>query len=156
MWQDRPWSQQLWAKLYRFVRARVPNPHEAEELTQETYLRALRGGAAGEPPYPYLVAIAGNLVRDRWRRRAVRGQAVPLADHLPDGADGPEVLAWVADLMDRLPPEYRHVLELRIVQGYSRTETAARMHRSEAAVRGLQYRALQMLRDLMQDGGAAR
>ena len=50
--------------------------------------------------------------------------------------------------MNQLPAQYRQVLELRIIDGYSRKETAERMERSEDAIRGLQYRALQALRDL--------
>lgn len=51
--------------------------------------------------------------------------------------------------MSQLPEQYRQVLELRIVEGYSRQEVAERMGRSEDAIRGLQYRALQTLRDLI-------
>lgn len=67
--------------------------------------------------------------------------------------------ALIQELMEQLPPDYRQAIDLRIIQGYSRKETATFMGRSEDAIRGLQYRALQALRDLMrnneQKGGAS-
>ncbi|MDP4160504.1 MAG: sigma-70 family RNA polymerase sigma factor, partial [Bacillota bacterium] len=53
------------------------------------------------------------------------------------------------EFLNKLPLDQRFVLQLRIVEGYSRRETAKRMGRSEDAVRGLQYRAIQTLRELM-------
>ncbi|WP_243450462.1 sigma factor-like helix-turn-helix DNA-binding protein [Desulfosporosinus sp. Sb-LF] len=52
--------------------------------------------------------------------------------------------------MNQLLEQYRQVLKLRIVEGYSRKETAEIMSRGEDSIRGLQYRALQALRELIQ------
>lgn len=55
----------------------------------------------------------------------------------------------IKELLDRLQPDFRRVLELRLIQGCSRRETARVMGRSEDAVRGLQYRALAALRSML-------
>ena len=150
---------QAWLQLYRYVYARVRNREEAEDLTQEAYSRALAGGRteearqAGEPPSPwYLQTVALNLIRDRWRRHRARGVEVPLEETLlqrPDDTEGTVFRTWVRGLMAQLPEEQRTVLELRLVAGHSRAETAHRMGKSEDAVRGLQYRAVQTMRRLM-------
>jgi RNA polymerase sigma-70 factor (ECF subfamily) len=58
--------------------------------------------------------------------------------------------ALVQEIMSQLLEEHREVLELRIIRGYTRKETAECMGRSEDSIRGLQYRALKAFRDLLQ------
>lgn len=148
------WCERTWPDLYRFIYHHVQNRQEAEDLTQETFSRTLAviSPTGGPPPLNYIKTAALNLIRDRWRRRRARGIPVPLEEALlthdremDDAVDR----AWIAGLLARLSEEHRTVLRLRIVEGYSRAETARRMERSEDAVRGLQYRAVQALRDLM-------
>lgn len=162
---DEARHREAWRQLYRYIYARVQNREEAEDLTQEAYSRAIagatgRGRAAqaeeavgdGPPSRWYLRTVALNLIRDRWRRNRAHGVEVPLEETLlqgPDDADEAISRAWVRELLARLPEEQRTVLELRVVAGRSRAETARRMGKTETAVRGLQYRALQSLRSLM-------
>ncbi|WP_460039976.1 RNA polymerase sigma factor [Thermaerobacter litoralis] len=211
----RQWYDATWPWLYRFVYARVQNREEAEDVTQETVLRVLRGGRAtgrggsgasgcaagaggpstsdraacgadpsgsdahgpamadavaeagrtGFPPPDALVrTVALNLIRDRWRRQRRDGATVhleaallqgsaPTRDGTATDADAAAVVdrVWLEERLRRLPPAYREVLHWRIVVGLSRAETARQMRRSEAAVRGLQYRALQALRHLVRE-----
>lgn len=154
------WCDRTWPQLYRFVYARVQNREEAEDLTQETYLRVLRQrDPSHDPPsLPYLHTVALNLIRDRWRRIRARGARVPLEESLlltDDGGDATVDRLWLETLIDELPDDYRQVIRLRIIAGLSRAETARRMDRSEAAIRGLQYRALQALRDRIRGDGRA-
>jgi len=100
--------------------------------------------------------VALNLIRDRWRRGRRDGVTVPLEESilLTESKDDAVVdRIWLQDLLNRLPPVYKEVLQWRLVVGCSRAETARRMNRSEAAIRGLQYRALRALRDLMREVG---
>lgn len=150
------WYRETWLQLYRFVYARLQNREDAEDLAQETYSRVLgrmepEGQAASRE---YLFTTALNLIRDRWRRHRVRGNSVALDETILLHASEQDDLlqrAWIRDLVAQLPPYYQQVFELRVVQGYSRAETAARMGKTEGAVRNLQYRAVQMLRDLMSE-----
>lgn len=150
----RLWCERTWPDLYRYIYHRVQNREEAEDTTQETYARALaRFSFPGDPPdLRYLKTVALNLIRDNWRRRKTRGIQVALEHTLLLRESDEEAAvnrALVRELMEQLSEEHRTVLELRIVAGYSRAETARRMGRSEDAVRGLQYRAVQALRSLM-------
>lgn len=148
------WCERTWPDLYQFIYRRVQNRQEAEDLTQESYLRALgHHGTDDAPPSPsYLRTIALNLIRDRWRRQRVRGVPVPLEEALllrdeGDALDG----ALVRRALDGLPEDHRTVLWLRIVEGRSRAETARRMGRTADAVRGLQYRAVQAMRQRLRE-----
>ncbi|MGE5580293.1 MAG: RNA polymerase sigma factor [Bacillota bacterium] len=149
----RAWCEKTWPAIYRHIYRLVQNKEEAEDLTQETYLRIVSKGFSGsEPPnMGYLKAAATNLVRDSWRRKRARGALSPLEEAALVAASGGDEApsSGLCELMARLPDEYREVLELRIVQGYSRSETALKMGKSEDSVRGLQYRALCALREAL-------
>ncbi len=154
----REWRP-VYALLYHGVRDRA----EAQDLTQEVFLRALRSldryreGAA--PFGAYLATIARNLLRDRWRRkalgfvdldqldyvdnaaRAAGGEADPLERLLADAEHDRLCRALAA-----LPADYQTVIHLRIVEGRAGAEVARLMGRSPDAVRQLQHRALVALR----------
>ena len=147
------WYQQTVAKLYSFAYALLQNREEAEDITQETYFRCLKKGSKEVPPYPYLKQVARNLIYDRyrhWKRTTSQIEDHSLAEDASATEENWITRSLVQELMNQLPEQYRQVLELRIIEGYSRKETAQRMERSEDAIRGLQFRALQALRDLYQ------
>lgn len=150
------WYQETVSKLYAFAYTLLQNREEAEDITQETYFRCLRKNGPNLPPYPYLKKVARNLIYDRYRRW--QKSQNPLANH-PQAEEMTETedrwldRAMITEFMNHLPEQYRLVLELRIIKGYSRKETALHMERSEDAIRGLQYRALQMLRELFNATG---
>jgi len=155
-----------WKPVYRSFARLTSNPAEAEDLTQEVFLRALRSLPGfedrGLPFAAYLLQIARNLARDRWRAKP----AQPLVTQdLPDRAatgPGPDNLAVASDhraalasALDRLSPDHRAVLRLRILEGRSTSEVAMIFHRSQPAVRQLQVRALAALRATLGDTLAA-
>jgi RNA polymerase sigma-70 factor (ECF subfamily) len=163
---DRPALEALcrrnWRPVYRSFARYTSDPFEAEDLTQEVFLRALRSlpkfADTGAPYTAYLLRIAANLARDRWRAGPAR--AVP-TDQLPDqpvpgpGPDGVAVAndrrAVLVSALDRLAPDQRAVLRLRILEGRSSAEVGALTNRSPAAVRQLQVRALAALREALGD-----
>lgn len=162
----RQWCAETWPEVYRYSYSRVRNQEEAEDITQETYTRVLANCCLGEqqssalslnwefPSLNYLKTTALNLIRDRWRRRKTRGIQVQLEEALL--VEDRELInlfdnTLVEDTLQKLTEEQQTVLRLRIIEGYSRAETARKMAKSEAAVRGLQYRAIQNLRILLRE-----
>lgn len=151
-------------KVARFVRFRVRNRESAEDLTQEIFVRALRGLSDlknRERFGPWLMRIAHNLVCNFYRNTANRPSTTSL-DADPDEGEpvvvvatddpGPDIETRItaAQLLDRaggLPESQQEVLSLRFVAGLSLKETADLMGRSENAVKQLQYRAMVELRD---------
>lgn len=149
------WYKQTVTRLYRFVYSKLQNHEEAEDITQETYARCLKTYHSKQelPPFPYLKEAARNLIYDRFRRSRVQ-PTVFFSQDMTDETIVEEDLSTashIQDLLYMLSIDQRVVLQLRIVEGYSRRETAERMGRSEDAVRGLQYRAIQALREVMRN-----
>jgi RNA polymerase sigma-70 factor, ECF subfamily len=154
--------QRTWRPVYRSFARYTKDPAEAEDLTQEVFLRALRAlpqySDRGVPYLAYLLRIAANLARDRWRAGPPR--LVPVGD-IPDRpapGPGPDGLAVASDrraallrALDRLGPDQRAVLRLRILEGRSSAEVGAMTNRSPAAVRQLSARALAALRAALDD-----
>jgi RNA polymerase sigma-70 factor (ECF subfamily) len=151
-----------WRPVYRSFARYTIDPAEAEDLTQEVFLRAMRAfpqfADRGVPYTAYLLRIAANLARDRWRAGPAR--VVPVGDipEWPAPGPGPDSLAVESDrraallrALDRLGPDQRAVLKLRILDGRTASEVAAMTNRSAAAVRQLQVRALAALRAALDD-----
>jgi RNA polymerase sigma-70 factor, ECF subfamily len=144
-----------WRPIYRSLGRYTSDPAEVEDMTQEVFLRALRSlprfEDRGLPFTVYLLRIAANLARDRWRSLPTR--PVVTAD-MPEGsAPAAEEVAVenerrraLIGALDRLSPDHRAVLRMRILEDRSTREVAALTHRNEPAVRQLQVRALAALR----------
>lgn len=118
------WYQQTVSKLYRFTYSLLQNREEAEDITQEAYFRCLRKDTKEFPtyPYPYLKQVARNLIYDRYRHWKITSSQIedhPLSEDVSAIEDNWVTCALVQDLMNQLPAQYRQVLELRIIDGYS-------------------------------------
>jgi len=146
-----------WKAVYRSFARFTDAPAEAEDLTQEVFLRALRSlphfEDRGLPFASYLLRIADNLARDRWRARPTRPVVTSEVPEEVAFGPGPDNLAVDSDrrhillaALDGLAPDHRAVLRLRVLEGRSTGEVAQLIDRSQAAVRQLQVRALAALR----------
>ena len=148
--------------VYRYVFYRVRNEAEAEDVTSDVFMRALRAMPKYEPRQAYLAwlyRIARNAVIDRGRRRAGRTQvtfedalAHPQGDRVvhPDegllaGSDATVVRA----AMQQLTPLQQEVLVLRYVEGLDTKEISRLVNRRDGTVRGIEFRALAALRLLI-------
>lgn len=153
--------QQLWEPLYGFIYYRVQNREEAEDITQETFVRTLiycrRHNTQPENITAFMKMVALNIIRDSWRQKQRQGKLIDLEDIKPletVAADEQKAIAermQVENALNRLKPEHKAVLDLRIMKGYSVAETAQMLGKSEAAVRVLQYRALQVLAQMLDE-----
>ncbi len=148
----------LWEPVYRFIYHRVQNREEAEDITQESFARTLAYFRNhGEPPHNvlgYLKTVGVNIIRDSWRKRQLQGKVVNWEDVKPLVEDNQTELVQrlrIESALERLKPEQKTVLQLRILMGCSVADTARQMGKSEAAVRTCQYRALQTLARYLDD-----
>jgi RNA polymerase sigma-70 factor (ECF subfamily) len=148
--------------VYRYVFYRVRNEVEAEDVTSEVFMRALRAIPKYEPRQAFLAwlyRIARNAVIDRSRRRAARQQvsfedalAHPNADQIvnPDagllaGSDA----AVVRRAMQQLTPLQQEVLVLRYVEGLDTKAISKLVGKRDGTIRGIEFRALSALRTLI-------
>lgn len=146
--------------IHRYVYYRVRDDAEAEDLTSEVFMRALRAIPRYEPRQAFLAwlyRIARNAVIDRVRRS---GRQVSFEDALEHpGVD--QVVEPDAELLARsdgdalrkalskLTPLQQEVIVLRFLQGYSTQEIARIVGKREGTIRGIQFRAIGALRALI-------
>jgi RNA polymerase sigma-70 factor, ECF subfamily len=151
-----------WRPVYRSFARYTRDPSEAEDLTQEVFLRALRAlpqfADRGVPYTAYLLRIAANLARDRWRAGPARVVPVGEVPERPSPGRGPDGLAIDSErraallsALDRLGADQRAVIRLRILEGRTASEVGFLTNRSSAAVRQLQVRAVAALRAALND-----
>lgn len=165
---DRPAFEQLVRihadRVYAVVLRVTGDRHEAEEVVQETFLRAWRnlGRFEGRSRFfTWLYRIAVNEARRSQERRSARPAPAPLADapaEIADERDAPHVRAEARDLLHNLqaailalPLEYRMPLVLRDVEGLSTAEAAAVMDLGEAAFKSRLHRARMAVRAAVDD-----
>jgi RNA polymerase sigma factor (sigma-70 family) len=133
------------AALYRYVYARTGNKPDAEDVTSTTFMRALprlRPDVSDGEIRAYLRTTARTVMADMWHdRRGVAG--TPIDEENIANAWAPEPTNRDVDgILTALPPNYREVLELRFLRGYSIKETAAAMSISVSNAKVMQLRAL--------------
>jgi RNA polymerase sigma-70 factor (ECF subfamily) len=157
-------------RLYAVVLRLCAGPHEAEEVTQEAFLRAWRaiGRFDGRSQlFTWLYRIGVNEAR----RRAQRSERAPRTVSLeetpgepPDLSAAPEPVtehratrAMLTTALRRLPLDYRAPLVLRDIEGLSTVQAAEILGISEAALKSRLHRARAILRDGLADGkGSSR
>lgn len=146
--------------IYRYVYYRVRDDAEAEDLTSDVFMRALKAIPRYEPRQAFLAwlyRIARNAVIDRARRG---NRQVPFEDALehptPDQVVEPDaqLLAHsdrdtLRNALKKLTPLQQEVLVLRFLHGYSTQEIASIVGKREGTVRGIQFRAIGALRQLI-------
>jgi len=137
-------------RVYAFVARRLPSREEAEDVTAEVFHQALSGLASfewqGTPFVAWLLGIAVHLIARRWQR-ATKHPEIPADDLEETGVlDQTERHALLAQLVDRLPEDQRHVIRRRFVDQHSIREIAQELGRSEGAIKQLQFRAIETLK----------
>jgi RNA polymerase sigma-70 factor (ECF subfamily) len=150
-----------WKELYRFVYYKVQNREEAEDITQETYVKAISYLEKNNDKVleygSYLKAVAMNIIRDQWRLKKRKGSILNIEEINPeefsseDFADNVNEREMLQNSMQKLTKEQQTVINLRILEGYSVADTARLMQRKEGTVRVLQYRAIKALAQIMEE-----
>jgi RNA polymerase sigma factor (sigma-70 family) len=143
--------------VYRTLFARVGNRADAEDLTTEVFLAALRPlrltASVGEVR-AYLRATARTVLAAHWRETL--GREITSIEDIEQPPDSEEAIstapARVAQVLENLPDRYRRILESRFLQGNSVKESAAELGISIANAKVLQHRALRLAAQV-NDGG---
>ncbi len=153
--------------VYSYCYYRVGNHHDAEDITEQTFLQAYRHFARarresdGRPLRPWLIRIAHNLAanhhRDRSRKPAAALDSVEPVAH-PHGTDrmveGRERIRQVMAGLDQLPEDRREALIMRFSLGMDNREIARALGRTDGATKVLIHRAIKQLSERMEEAGA--
>lgn len=156
--------EQYAGMIFRYVYSHLDNRLDAEDLTEDTFLRAWRAlpnyDERGVPFTAFLFRIARNSLIDYYRqKKAVTSmEDMELQAHEVGPEEATNVRMEGQDLrrtLAALREDYRNVIIFRFLIGLSPDETAQVMQRSVGAVRVLQHRALSALKDLLnkEEGG---
>jgi RNA polymerase sigma-70 factor, ECF subfamily len=166
---DRDFSDLYGAHLrdvYSYAYYRIGNHHDAEDLTEQTFLQAYRHferaqrESNGRPLRPWLIRIAHNLAANYYRDRSRRPQTtLEDASVVSDPHDTEELVEGRAELEEvlggvaNLPGDRREALILRFALGMDNREIARALGRSEGATKVLIHRAIRQLEHALEEGG---
>ena len=162
---DREFSDLYRAHLrdvYSYAYYRVGNHHDAEDLTEQTFLQAYRhyeralSESDGRPLRPWLIRIAHNLAANLYRDRARKPQT-PIEDTgtlsalhtTEDLVEGRDELARILEGVKELPDD-------RFALGMDNREIARAMGRTDGATKVLIHRAIKQLEEIVVARGGAR
>ncbi len=151
-------------KVYRHVYYRVPTGADAEDITQEVFIKAWRAIAkfrqTGASFGTWLIAIARNSISDfyRARKKTISSDNFEIASRNIE-AD-PQAMAEISlgnekikKAVLKLKENKREIILLHFFEGWSYREISEIVNKSEGAIRIIQYRALIDLRQILQHSG---
>ena len=161
-------SQEHLHLIYLYVYSYVRNQQEAEDLTSQIFLKAVRHLDPERSAYhqqAWLFRVARTTIADYWRAHYRRAATQSLETLVEAGWEGPvaeERVTLVSsaaedrvqDILRSLPARYREVLTYRFLLNLSIRETAVSMDLTETNVKVIQFRALKRAAEL--DGIATR
>jgi RNA polymerase sigma-70 factor (ECF subfamily) len=152
--------------VYSYAYYRVGNHHDAEDLTEQTFLQAYRHferaqrESNGRPLRPWLIRIAHNLAANFYRDRSRRPQtALDDADSLSaphpteELVQGREAVKEVLEGVSKLPDDRREALIMRFALDMDNREIARALDRTEGATKVLIHRAIKQLEQGLQEAG---
>jgi RNA polymerase sigma factor (sigma-70 family) len=141
--------------VYRYTYAVLGNHADAEDVTQTTFVNALRALERGEQPRDpsnWLLVIAHNIVRQRWRQAAARPTEVELDHDVAEASVEPDVeLDELVRALQRIPPAQREALVMRELEGRSYREISELLGLSTAALETLLFRARRSLAEELEN-----
>ena len=164
---DRDFTELYRAHLrdvYSYAYYRVGNHHDAEDLTEQTFLQAYRHferaqrESNGRPLRPWLIRIAHNLAANFYRDRSRRPQTqLEDASVLEEPLGTEQLVAErqevkeVLEGVSKLPDDRREALIMRFALGMDNREIARTLGRSEGASKVLIHRAIKQLEESLGD-----
>lgn len=151
--------EENFARIYRYIALRIGDRMEAEDMTQQVFLNALRSISSfkwqGIPFVGWLFRIARNQVIDHHRKKT-KETITDLDERMVSNEENPEIVVERHIEMERilaasrrLTEDQRQVISLRFAGGLSIVEVAQVMGKSQGAVKALQHSAIAALRRVL-------
>jgi RNA polymerase sigma factor (sigma-70 family) len=143
--------------VYRYAAAMLGTATDAEDVTQTTFLNAYRAFTTGtrpEKPQSWLIAIAHNVCRQRFRQAQRRPHEVAFDERIGEGTTDDASAPTAEDLrraLSELPPNQRAALIMRELEGCSYAEIAGVLEISVSALETLLFRARRALREQLEE-----
>jgi RNA polymerase sigma-70 factor, ECF subfamily len=147
--------QRYFTRIYQYAYFRTGDTHTAEDIASETFVRLLDSFNKGRPPHTtlrgWLFGVAAHLVADHFGSKPVSELSEFQADGFSTQGTAEERLrqADVQSAIRKLTADQQEVLALRFTSGLSVEETANHMNRTVTAVKAVQFRAIDALRQML-------
>jgi RNA polymerase sigma-70 factor (ECF subfamily) len=148
--------------VYSYAYYRVGDHHDAEDLTEQTFLQAYRhferalAESDGRPLRPWLIRIAHNLAANLYRDRSRKPQThiddttIISAPHTTEQlVEGRDELMRILEGVQQLPDDRREALIMRFALGMDNREIARALGRSDGATKVLIHRAIRQLEGIV-------
>ena len=147
-------------RVYRYVAGRVRSTQDAEDVTEEVFLRLVanlkRFEWRGLPFGAWVFRIARNEVVSHVRRQRRRGTPAQLSETIPDerqdhaaAYEQQATIEVVREATSKLPPAQRDVISMRFGAGLTVAETAAVLNKTQNNVKVLQHKAIARLKGMV-------
>jgi RNA polymerase sigma-70 factor (ECF subfamily) len=142
-------------RLKAFIRSRVNDDADAEDILQETFIRIHRALCCQEDwdrPEAWIYQIARNLIIDHYRRRRELSEIpenLPAEPDMPEHDPQAELALSLKETLAELPQPYRQALVMTEYEGLSQKEMAERLGISLSGAKSRVQRAREMLRGLL-------
>ena len=148
-------------RIYQHVYYRVRNKDDAEDITQQVFIRAWKAiknyRITSKPFIAWILKISQNLIKDFYRSRKVTNYIDPNFE-ISGSDESPEQQAEteydqkeLRRIIYKLPYEQQQVIMMKFLEGYSYTEIAASLEKTEGAIRVIQHRALKKMRTMLEE-----
>jgi len=146
----------FYTKIYRYVYYRVNQKEDAEDLTNDVFVRMLESlDKQSGSFFAWLYQIASNRIVDYYRKKDVRkdtseaGDAIEYFESDEKSIDRMFIQDELRKGIQQLTGEQQEVIVLRFIEGYQANEVAEMLNKTPTAIRQLQYRALKQLRKMI-------
>ncbi len=152
----------LWPQVYQYAYYRLQNKEEAEELTQEVFQKVFqqvkKGNVEEEKIRAYLFTATRNTIYDTWRQRGRSPKVVELSQVSEKNLAVTEnhmieENIVLREALAKLPELYRNIVIWRVVEGRPLKEVAQELSKPVGTIKSLQYRGVQKLKDILEEGG---
>lgn len=152
-------------RIFRYIRIKVQNRPEAEDILQEVFVKAYKGlqGLTMEDLNfsAWLYRIASNTINDHFRKKYRTPEILGIDEHfdiaskisVQKEAELHSDAELVKLALKELPEQYQQVLELRFIQDFNLSEIAQILKKSNLSVRLLQHRALKKIKIILNSDG---
>jgi RNA polymerase sigma-70 factor, ECF subfamily len=150
--------------VYSYAYYRIGNHHDAEDITEQTFLQAYRHferaqrESGGRPLRPWLIRIAHNLAANYYRDRARKPQTnledagvLPTLHDTEELVEGREEVQHVLAGVAKLPADRRDALIMRFALDMDNREIARALGRTDGATKVLIHRAIRQLEEELAD-----
>ena len=158
----RSLHHRFYEPVARYISFKISDRHTVEDLTGEVFVRIIQGLKRGHgwqgSPQGWIMGIARNVVVDHYRKQEKMTE-VALNEHLFSSENSDpnrrtlqkERLEMLRAALEQLTEEQRDVVLMRFIEGIDIKGVAKALEKTPGAVKGLQFRALRALAEIMRD-----